>query len=69
MWVLQLAFVAFIFGIVNCFQSATAIVALQSGRNFWRWYIIALFLPVISLIILLCLWDTDNNIQESVVTH
>jgi len=69
MWVLQLAFVAFVFGIVNCFQWAAGILANESGRNFWRWYIIALFLPVISIVILLCLWDTDNNIQESVVAR
>lgn len=67
MWVLQLAFVAFLFGIVNCFQSVAGIIANQSGRSFWRWYIIAFFFPIISIIVLLCLWDTNNNIQESVV--
>jgi len=68
MWVLQLLFIALVFSIINCFQSVAGIIANQSGRSFWRWYIAALFLPVISIIILLCLWDTNNNIQKSVVT-
>jgi len=27
---------------------------------FWRWFGISLFLPIISLIILICLWDNEK---------
>lgn len=61
MWVLHLSFVLFVLSIVNCFQWAAAILAKQTGRNFWRWYCIAQFLPGISIIILIFLWDTNSE--------
>jgi hypothetical protein len=57
MWVLQFFFVLFVLGIVNCFQFATALLAKQTGRDFWFWFCIALFMPGISLIFLLFTWD------------
>lgn len=54
-----------IYSIINCFQFAAGILAKQIGLSFWRWFWIALFLPVISLIILLFLWDHVE--QESTV--
>ena len=61
MWVLQISFLLAILTIINCFQWAAAILAKQTGRNFWRWYWIAQLLPIIPMIILICLWDTKNN--------
>lgn len=61
MWVLQLLFWGTVLSIVNCFQWAAGILAKQTGRSFWRWYMIAQFLPVISMIILICLWDTNTE--------
>ncbi len=61
MWVLQLSFILFLLGIINCFQWATAILAKQTGRDFWRWYLIAQFSPIVSIVILLCLWDKNTK--------
>ena len=65
MILLQIALVLTIFSIINCFQFADAILAKQIGLDFWRWFWISLFLPIISMIILLLLWDT----KEQPVTH
>ncbi len=61
MWVLHLLFLLFVEGIINCFQWAAAILAKQTGRNFWRWYCVAQFLPGISIFILIFLWDTKSE--------
>ena len=61
MWVLQITFLLTVLTIINCFQWAAAILAKQTGRDFWRWYWIAQCLPIISMIILICLWDSENN--------
>jgi hypothetical protein len=64
MWVLQITFLLTVLTIINCFQWAAAILAKQTGRDFWRWYWIAQFLPIISMIILICLWDTNKEQQN-----
>ncbi len=61
MILLQIGLVLTIFSIINCFQFAAAILAKQMGLDFWRWFWISLFLPVISMIILLFLWDTNEQ--------
>jgi hypothetical protein len=61
MWVLQITFLLTVLTIINCFQWAAAILAKQTGRDFWRWYWIAQFLPIISMIILISLWDSESN--------
>jgi hypothetical protein len=61
MILLQMSLVLTIFSIINCFQFAAAILAKQIGLDFWRWFWISLFLPIISMIILLCLWDTNEQ--------
>jgi hypothetical protein len=61
MILLQIALFATIFSIINCFQFAAAILAKQIGLSFWRWFWISLFLPIISMIILLFLWDTNEQ--------
>lgn len=38
--------------------------ASSRGKNFWLWYFIGLFLPVISFVILLCLPDEKNPIEK-----
>jgi hypothetical protein len=43
------------------FQMAAGILAKQLGRSFWLWFGISLFLPVISLGILIFLWDVDDK--------
>jgi hypothetical protein len=62
MWVLQIAFVGLVLSLISVFQMAAAILANQTGRSFWRWYLIAQFLPIIAIIILLILWDTDTGV-------
>ena len=61
MILLQIGLVLTIYSIINCFQFAAAILAKQIGRSFWRWFWISLFLPVISIIILLLIWDTNEQ--------
>jgi uncharacterized membrane protein YvlD (DUF360 family) len=61
MILLQIGLVLAIFSIINCFQFAAAILAKQIGIDFWRWFWISLFLPIISMIILLFLWDTNEQ--------
>jgi hypothetical protein len=61
MILLQIGLVLTIFSIINCFQFASAILAKQIGLDFWRWFWISLFLPIISMIILLFLWDTNEQ--------
>ena len=50
-----------LYSVINIFQTAAGILARQQGRNFWLWFGIALFLPGISLGILILLWDTDDK--------
>lgn len=61
MILLQIGLALTIFSIINCFQFAAAILAKQIGLDFWRWFWISLFLPIISMIILLFLWDTNEQ--------
>jgi hypothetical protein len=61
MILLQIGLVVSIYSIINCFQFAAAILAKQIGLSFSRWFWISLFLPVISIIILLFLWDTKEQ--------
>ena len=68
MWMLQLLFILTVLSIINCFQWAAAILAKQTGRNFWRWYWIAFFIPIISMIILLFLWKKDDNTRVMVLS-
>jgi hypothetical protein len=68
MWVLQLSLALFVLGIINCFQWAVAILAKQTGRSFWRWYLIAQFLPIISMIILLFLWNKNTKIVNDIMS-
>jgi hypothetical protein len=60
MIMLQIIFVITVLTFINCFQFAAAILAKQLGKSFWRWFGISFFLPIISLIILIFLWDTDQ---------
>jgi hypothetical protein len=64
MILLQIGLVATIYSIINCFQFAAAILANQMGLSFWRWFWISLFLPIISIIILLCLWDPKKQLAD-----
>jgi hypothetical protein len=61
MILLQIGLVLTILSIINCFQFAAAILAKQIGLDFWRWFWISLFLPILSMIILLFLWDTQKQ--------
>jgi len=61
MILLQIVLILSVYSIINCFQFAAAILAKQMGRSFWRWFWISLFLPIISIIILLFLWDTNEQ--------
>lgn len=38
--------------------------ASSRGRNFWRWYFIGLFFPIISFVVLLCLPDIKNPLEK-----
>lgn len=60
MTLLQIAFIFTVWSIINCFQWAAAILAWQTGRSFWRWYWISQFLPIISMVILVVLWDEEE---------
>lgn len=60
---LQFLFIVTVWSIINCFQWSAAILAKQTGRSFWRWYWIAQFLPIISMIILIALWKEDKPDQ------
>jgi hypothetical protein len=61
MIILQILLILTIYSIINCFQFAAAILAKQIGLSFQRWFWISLFLPIISIIILLFLWDTKKH--------
>lgn len=61
MIVLQILLIVTIYSIINCFQFAAGILAKQIGRSFSRWFWISLFLPIVSIIILLFLWDTEEQ--------
>jgi hypothetical protein len=62
---LQLAFIATVYSIINCFQFAAGILAYQMGLSFWRWFWISLFLPWVSLIILIAMWNPEQQQQEA----
>ena len=64
MWVLQLTFILTALTIINCFQWAAAILARQTGRSFWCWFGISFFLPIISMVILIGLWDINTDQQS-----
>ncbi len=38
--------------------------ASSRGKDFWTWYFIGLFLPIISFVILLCLPDKKNPVEN-----
>ena len=61
MILLQIGLVLTIYSIINCFQFAAAILAKQMGLSFRRWFWISLVLPIISIIILLFIWDTNKQ--------
>ena len=61
MILLQIGLILTIYSIINCFQFAAAILAKQIGLSFWRWFWISLFIPIISLVILLFFWDTNEQ--------
>ncbi len=60
MLVLETAFILTVYSIISCFQLAAGILANQIGRSFWKWFGVLLFLPIISLVILICLWDNKK---------
>jgi hypothetical protein len=64
---LQITFALTVLCFINCFQFAAAILAKQLGKSFWRWFGISFFLPIISLILLVFLWDTNQ--QDSTTNH
>ena len=57
---LEFLFILTVYSIINCFQFAAGILANQIGLPFWRWFWISLFIPIISLVILICLWDDEK---------
>lgn len=57
---LVIAFILTVYSIISCFQFAAGILAMQIGRSFWRWFWISLFLPILSMVILVILWDDDE---------
>jgi hypothetical protein len=61
MILLQIGLVLTIYSIINCFQFAAAILAKQIGLSFQRWFWISLFLPIISIIILLFIWGANEQ--------
>jgi hypothetical protein len=61
MILLQIALVVTIYSVINCFQFAAAILAKQIGLSFWRWFWISFFLPIISIFILMFIWDTKQQ--------
>jgi len=62
---LEIAFILTVYSIINCFQFAAGILANQTGRSFWRWFWISLIIPIISLWILIYLWD-DKEVKTAV---
>nr|MCS3813542.1 phosphoglycerol transferase MdoB-like AlkP superfamily enzyme [Mucilaginibacter sp. X4EP1] len=65
MWYLHIIFILFVLSIINIFQLAAAVLAKQIRRSFWRWYWIAQFLPGISLIVLMFLWNLDVSAETT----
>jgi hypothetical protein len=61
---LEISIGLMIYSIINCFQFAAGILAKQIGLSFWRWFWIALFLPAISLILLLFIWAHVEKINH-----
>ena len=57
---LQILFILFVYSLINCFQFAAGILANQTGQPFWRWFWISLIIPIISIWILLFLWDEEK---------
>lgn len=61
---LTFLFILTVLSIINCFQFAAGILANQIGLSFGRWFWISLFIPIISLWILLFLWD-DKKVKTT----
>ncbi|MFC0515345.1 hypothetical protein ACFFGT_14090 [Mucilaginibacter angelicae] len=57
---LTFLFILTVFSIINCFQFAAGILAYQIGLSFWRWFGISLFIPIISIGVLIYLWDNEK---------
>jgi hypothetical protein len=60
------------------FPILSGLMAISFGRKFWPWFIVGLFLPFISMIILLALPDrckkiespvTDEEIFDPLINH
>jgi hypothetical protein len=60
---LEIAFIFAIYSIVSCFQLAAGMLAWRIGKSFWIWFWISLFLPIISLFMLILMWD-DEKVKE-----
>jgi hypothetical protein len=60
---LEIAFILTVYSIISCFQLAAGILATRIGKNFWIWFWISLFLPIISMFILIWMWD-DEKVKE-----
>lgn len=58
---LEITLALLLYSIVHIFQMAAGILANQLGRSFWLWFGISFFLPVISIGILIFLWDMDDK--------
>lgn len=58
---LEITLELLLYSVINIFQTAAGILAKQQGRSFWFWFGISLFLPVISMGILIFLWDMDDK--------
>lgn len=57
---LTFLFILTVLSIINCFQFAAGILAYQIGLSFWRWFWISLFIPIISIGVLIYLWDNEK---------
>lgn len=42
-------------------QIAAGFLARQNGRNFWFWFAISFFIPIVSLVILVFLKDKKSS--------
>jgi hypothetical protein len=60
---LEIAFILTVYSIISCFQLAAGILATRIGKSFWIWFWISLFLPIISMFILIWMWD-DKKVKE-----
>jgi hypothetical protein len=58
---LEITLALMLYSVIHIFQMVAGILAKQLGRSFLLWFGISLFLPVISLGILIFLWDIDDK--------